>query len=241
MNQQLHEQLASYIGKELDVFSHAVNWKRYWKSKIRPFMGKTVLEVGAGIGGTTVVACDETFDYWLGLEPDVEMASNLQKQKSSGQFCSVCEFQAGTILDLLPNQLFDSIIYIDVLEHIEHDRAELENAAKHLKSGGHLIVLSPAYQFLYSPFDKAIGHYRRYTRKTLISLTPTNTKIANAFYLDSLALLLSMGNKYVLESSQPTLHQIQLWDSMIIPVSRYADWLFGYNFGRSIISIWQRA
>src|SRR5258708_15937906 len=63
----------SYIGDELDVFSKAIHWKHYWKRKIAPYMGKTVLEVGAGIGCTTRVICDNSFDYWLCLEPEAGM------------------------------------------------------------------------------------------------------------------------------------------------------------------------
>ena len=62
------------------------------------------------------------------------------------------------------DERFDTILYIDVLEHIDDDLGELARSATHLRPGGHLIVLAPAHQALYSPFDKAIGTSAATTR-----------------------------------------------------------------------------
>ena len=68
------------------------------------------------------------------------------------------------------------MLYIDVLEHIEHDLDELARAASHLAPGGHLVVLAPAHQALFSDFDRAIGHYRRYNRAGLQKLAPAGLR-----------------------------------------------------------------
>ena len=57
---------------------------------------------------------------------------------------------------------FDTILYISVLEHIEKDTEELEIALTKLKKNGHIIICVPAHNYMYSKFDKEIGHYRRY-------------------------------------------------------------------------------
>ncbi len=230
----------SYVGRELDVFSKAVNWKRYWKQTILPYMGKTVLEVGAGIGGTTRVICNDSFDYWLGLEPDAAMFQYLQQGKLDGNFPACCNFQQGTIEDLGAEEHFDSILYIDVLEHIENDADEVCRAATHLNPSGHLIVLSPAYQWLYTPFDAAIGHYRRYTRRTLRMLRPPQCSLCTCFYLDSIGMLASLGNKLLLRASQPSEQQILFWDSALVGLSKKIDPLLFFQLGRSIIAVWKR-
>src|SRR5579859_7336876 len=230
----------TYVGQELDIFSRAVHWKNYWKQKISPFLGKTVLEVGAGIGATTRVICDDRFESWLALEPDGQMAQYLNRAKAKGEFPANCTFQQGTIADLPAEAKFESILYIDVLEHIECDADEVKNAAAHLSPGGHLIVLSPAYQWLYTPFDAEIGHYRRYTAKVLERLTPPGCAIQRCFYLDSVGLLASLTNKWFLHSEQPSVQQILFWDTFIIPVSRGIDRLSQFRFGRSAVCIWQR-
>ena len=88
------------------------------------------------------------------------------------------ELLTGTIADILDRpQRFDAVLYIDVLEHIEDDRGELERATRLLREGGYLIVLSPAHQWLFSPFDEAIGHFRRYDRRSLGALQPAGTAL----------------------------------------------------------------
>lgn len=230
-----------YVGDELEVFKHATNWKRYWGSQIRPYLGKRVLEVGAGIGGTTRVLLSNEYDYWLGIEPDATMLQELLQQQAAGLYPDYCEFRAATVQELAADEVFDSILYIDVLEHIEADAAEVQAAATHLRIGGYLIVLSPAFQFLYTPFDEAIGHYRRYTRNTLTRLTPSDCRVIQSTYLDSVGMLASLANLLFLRAAQPTVQQILTWDRGMIPLSRYLfDWLVFHRFGRSILCIWEK-
>ena len=68
-----------------------------------------------------------------------------------------------SITDAAP---FDTILYVDVLEHIADDAAELARARRLLTPEGNLVVLAPAHQSLFSPFDAAVGHYRRYDERT---------------------------------------------------------------------------
>ncbi len=155
-----------YIGSELEIFRHAKNWKAYYGAKIRPFFGRDVLEVGAGLGATTETLCGGGENRWVCLEPDKEMAGEIEAKIRAGALPANCEAAALTLEELDEAEKFDSILYIDVLEHIEDDRAEVLAAARHLRAGGHLIVLAPAHQFLYTPFDKAIGHFRRYNKRS---------------------------------------------------------------------------
>lgn len=149
--------------------------------------------------------------------------------------------RVGVVADLPEAELFDTIIYADVLEHIEDDRGELERAARHLAPGGHIIVLSPAHQWLFTPFDTAIGHFRRYDRRSLGAVRPPGTEQVRLFYLDSVGVLASAANRFLLGSAHPTRAQIQTWDRLMVPASRLIDPLFGRNLGKSIIGVWRRA
>lgn len=229
----------TYIGSELELFAHAQNWKRYFGSVIAP-LGPRVLEVGAGLGSTTAALCDGTQDEWLCLEPDRSLLDEVQARIQRGNLPACCHPRAGTVSELTPDERFDSILYIDVLEHIEDDHAELARAAAHLHPGGRLVVLSPAYPFLFSPFDKAIGHYRRYTRASLAALTPPGCRQSKLLYLDSVGLLTSLANRLFLHQSLPTQAQILFWDRRLVPLSRLLDPLIGFRAGRSVISIWER-
>jgi SAM-dependent methyltransferase len=127
------------------------------------------------------------------------------------------EIVCGTLESLEASQ-FDTIIYIDVLEHIENDRKELEAAAALLRAGGRLIVLSPAHQRLFTPFDAAIGHFRRYSRPMLRSISPSSLRLEQVWYLDSVGLLLSAANLLFLRQSMPTKAQLALWGQCVIPL-----------------------
>jgi hypothetical protein len=135
---------------------------------------------------------------------------------------------------------FDTLLYMDVLEHIEDDRGELARAAGMLSPGGHVIALSPAHNGLFTPFDKVIGHYRRYTRATLRALTPPTLKPVRIEYLDSVGLLASLANRLVLRQSMPTASQIAVWDKGMVRVSKLLDPLLGYNLGKSVLGVWKR-
>lgn len=228
-----------YVGAELDLFAAVHNWKSYWSSQIRPFIRGEVLEVGAGIGVNTPYLDRGGNQRWVCLEPDaqlaVRMAGNLRQSTNSRRY----EIVRGTIQDLRAES-FDTILYIDVLEHIEHDREELESAAMLLRAGGRLIVLAPAHQSLFAPFDAAIGHYRRYNRRMLRNISPVSLRLEKLWYLDSAGLLLSAANRLLLSQSMPTKVQLAFWDRCVVPISRVLDPCLFSSAGKSVVGTWLR-
>jgi len=228
-----------YAGSELDLFSAAWNWKAYWSRQIKPFLTGDVLEVGAGIGSNTRFLDPGGAGRWVCLEPDPGLSGQLVKTLSETEQRSAYEIVCGT-LELLVNQQFDTIIYIDVLEHIDNDSEELTQAAAHLRPGGHLIVLSPAHQRLFSPFDAAIGHCRRYNRRMLRAISPANLRLERMRYLDCAGLVLSAANVFLLRQSMPTKAQLYFWDHWVVPVSRVFDKILLYSVGKTIIAVWRR-
>lgn len=230
-----------YQGTELELFEHAVNWKSYFKDQLKRFVHGSVLEVGAGLGGTTPSLITLPHSTWTCLEPDPVLTAQLYEKIAKGVLPTSIVVESKCINELPSDSLFDTILYIDVLEHIEDDKSELVNALAHTTAGGHVCVLSPAHQYLFTPFDSAIGHFRRYNRNMLAALTPPNSELVNLRYLDSVGMCASLGNKLVLQKSQPTLSQIRLWDRSMVPISRYLDPMLGYRLGKSILAIWKKS
>ena len=224
-----------YIGTELYLFEKAQNWKKYWSSMISLHMSGDVLEVGAGIGTNTKFFANADFKKWVCLEPDLELLEEARKRNPGNRY----EFIAGTIADVKDS--FDVIFYIDVLEHIKDDAAEMKRAADHLKSNGTLIVLVPAHQWLFSPLDTAVGHYRRYTKRSLIAAVPSALELERLVYLDSMGLFASLTNKLLLRQKMPSLAQIHTWDSFLVPVSKILDPLLGHTIGKSVLGVWRRS
>ena len=227
-----------YPGNELELFQHATHWKKYFSRCIQPYLGKQVLEAGAGIGGTTTLLNNGAASLWLLLEPDPSMSKILEEKIATGELPPNCYVRTGTIETL--HEKFDTIIYIDVLEHIEADGDELRKAAAILQPGGHVIVLSPAFQSLYSPFDKAIGHYRRYNKKRIKQITPGGLQLISNRYYDSVGYFASLMNKLLLRKKYPTQQQVSLWDKWMVPVSTVTDKLVFHGFGKSIIAVWKK-
>lgn len=228
-----------YEGQELDVFAEASHWKQYFKSILLHYIGQCVAEVGAGLGATTAILCDGKQDTWLCIEPDEKLKLQIDKKISSGQLPACCQTSRVLIPDLDPGRQFDTILYIDVLEHIQEDAVELREASQHLAPGGTLIVLSPAHQFLFSEFDHSIGHFRRYNRESLLALTPSGCQVERVYFLDSVGMGTSLANRVLLKQSKPTLQQILFWERFLLPLSRFIDRLTGYHFGRSLVFVWR--
>lgn len=222
-----------YAGFELAIFEKALHWKRYWSSLIAPYVSGDVLEVGAGIGANTEALTQFPHHSCTSLEPDAALAAQIRIRGPRHRKL------IGTLADV--DESFDTILYIDVLEHIEDDRAELMQAAAHLKPAGHVIALSPAHAALYTPFDKAIGHFRRYSRKSLReAAAPSGLRPVKMQYLDSAGLLASAANRLVNSTPTPAEWQILAWDRCFVPVSRLLDPVLRYSVGKSILAVWKR-
>jgi SAM-dependent methyltransferase len=230
----------TYIGSELELFATATVWKSYLRQRLSPYLGADVLEVGAGLGGTARFLCRGDHNRWVCLEPDPALAGQVEQTIREGGLPPCCSTVVGTLDQLRSAPPFDTIVYIDVLEHIEDDRGELARAALLLEPGGHVIVLAPAHNWLYTPFDKVIGHYRRYSRPALRALTPRALKLVRMDYLDSVGLLASLANRLVLRQSMPTRRQIVVWDKGMVPLSRLLDPILGHNVGKSVLGIWKQ-
>ena len=226
----------TYIGTELELFARAKNWKNYLRFLLKKYIKGRVLEVGAGIGNNTKLLSNSQYSHWLCLEPDPELFQVLKDSIDSNDLINF-KAQNGTVNSLDARQVFDSILYIDVLEHIQEDRRELIETSKHLDIGGNLIILSPAHQWLFSPFDRAIGHYRRYNKRSLKAVIPDDIEIVKQAYLDSVGLMASLANKLILKQTQPTLKQIKVWDKFMVSVSRKLDPFLGYQVGKSILLV----
>lgn len=234
-----------YVGTELDLFAAARSWKAYWSREIAPFLRGRVLDVGAGLGATAeILARRPGVTHWTCLEPDRRFAAALAAKAAAGTLPAHVRACHGTLASYTGScgdpEPYDAILYIDVLEHVREDRAELARAAAALAPGGALVVLAPAHPRLYSPFDAAIGHERRYTSASLRAVAPEGLRLVRLRYLDSVGLAASFANAALLRQTMPTARQIAVWDRLMVPLSRRVDPLIGYRAGKSVLAVWTR-
>lgn len=229
-----------YIGNELEIFAHARHWKKYINDQLSPYIRNNVLEVGSGPGNNTKNLYKPGISSWLCLEPDKFLIDQVQEKIRQKILPDSIETLHGTIGEIPSSRLFDSILYIDVLEHIEDDKGELMNACSHLEKSGRLIILVPAFQSLFSNFDRKIGHFRRYKKNGLKSLIPQGMKIEKLDYLDSSSMLVSLAARYFNKSGESSLQQVMFWDNYFVPFSRLIDPIFSFSFGKSLAGVWKK-
>jgi len=232
-----------HTGGELELFAEARRWKRYFADVLAPHLRGHVLEVGAGIGGTLrALAQSRGVEAWTALEPDPKLLARLAGVAHDVEGARRIPVRAlgGTLAELPAAECFDAVVYVDVLEHIEDDRAELERAFERLRPGGRLVVLAPAHAALFSEFDRQVGHQRRYDRSSLSACAPERARLVALRYLDSVGLLASLGNRLLLRAPLPSRGQIRVWDGIMVPASRVLDVLSLGKLGKSVVAVWER-
>ncbi len=142
----------------LEVMSTATWYNKWLFEMSSKHLGEKILEIGSGIGNFTemlaknhdVTATDINKDYLRILKSDIKNADSGFGDLEKNDF-------------FFKTTKFNSIIAFNVLEHIRGDRKAIRNAFNLLKKNGKLIVIVPAHMFLFSNFDKSLGHFRRYT------------------------------------------------------------------------------
>lgn len=178
-----------YIGDDLEDMSSAVNYYDWILEKFRPYVGKRIVEVGAG-SGTVSKKLIEKFnpESFVGIEPSPEVHARLaQNLKDYSNTKTI-----GNFLPKVKDQLDrpDTFFYINVMEHVERDQEEVQTVFDTLPSGGHMLVFVPALQAIYGEFDRKVGHYRRYHKGQLKKLFDNvGFEIRELHYVDMLGII----------------------------------------------------
>ena len=144
-----------YLGKELEMFDSANIWRKYVYLLIKKYLKEDILEVGAGIGSFTNNYRDNFKNITI-TELDKKNIRELKRRFKKSKIKITSQYTEQV------KKKFNTILYMNVLEHIKNDKKEIKSALKKLKSNGHLIILVPAHNELFTKFDKEIGHHRRY-------------------------------------------------------------------------------
>jgi ubiquinone/menaquinone biosynthesis C-methylase UbiE len=228
--------VSRYVGMELEFFSYAANFKRYWLQIFSSHIQKqdNLLEVGSGIGSNAKYFTNLAHKYY-GIEPDGNL---VKKSIENNENFNFIHGELKT-LDRSFEKEFNLIAYIDVLEHIEDDKGQIKLAARFLKEDGYFLVVVPAHQYLFSNFDKSVGHFRRYSIKSLNELIPQDFKIITSHEFDSIGFFIALVVNRILNPGGLQKRGILLWDKLI-PISKVIDKIIRYKKGKSIILIAQK-
>jgi len=153
----------------LDLLADTYNYNHWVYSLLRPYIGDRVLEVGAGIGNLTrfLLQCERV----VCLEPD---RNNIAALNQLAQVHLNLKIIGATVETFsrrqLPSSGVDTVICVNVLEHIEDDTYATRRMVSTLRKEGRLLLYVPACQWAYGVLDASLGHLRRYSKQRLYEL-----------------------------------------------------------------------
>ena len=230
-----------YIGKDLEAMSFAVNYHRWIFEEISAYLGKNIIEVGAGIGSFSQMLLECDPDTLSLVEPSgmyeqlaVAFAEN-GRRTSVGIYNSIFAEVADEIVS---EKAPDSIIYINVLEHVEDDRHELKLIHQALRDGGKCILFVPALQALYGNFDKKLGHFRRYGKCELEQkCAEAGFTILRSTYFDFAGVLPWFVKYRVLRSEDLGGGAVEAYDRLVVPIFKRIESMVKVPIGKNILLI----
>jgi SAM-dependent methyltransferase len=231
-----------YIGRDLEAMSIATNYYQWIVEEYKPYIGKYIAEVGAGTGNFSKFLINETnIKRLTAFEPSLDMYSILKKRfKDDNRVEPVNAFFRNTSNNQF-KYTFDSIIYINVLEHIMDDEGELTFAYDTLKHKGHILIFVPALSGLYSQFDKTIGHIRRYSKQDLsILVQKSGFSIIKNKYFDIIGII-PWYIAFVLMKKILTSGNVSLYDRFIVPVTRKFENIITPPIGKNLLLVGKKS
>ena len=132
---------------------------------------------------------------------------------------------------------FDTIIALNVVEHIENDNEAIQNCYQMLKPNGKLIILVPAFQKLYNTLDKELGHFRRYTKISLGNLLEKeNLKVVHTSYFNSTGIPGWFFAGSILRRKLIPENELLIFNKLV-SIFRLFDKITKYYFGLSVIAV----
>ena len=222
-----------YNGFELDIFDAAKKFRKYQIDILKNYIKDPFLEVGPGKGGFVNLYRKFTNNITL-IEPDNKLFQSLKKRFRKTDI----KIKNHTIKK--ERLKYQTIIYFDVLEHIEDDLNEVMLASARLKKDGRLIFNVPAHQLFYNQFDKSVGHFKRYSKKDFMIMEKmTNLKIQKLIYYDSIGLIFLILNKVFKLKDGNLKNKIYLWN-ILIPLSRFIDKVTFNKLGKSLFCVFTK-
>lgn len=235
-----------YIGRDLEAMAFAENYHSWILQIFEPYLGKRIVEVGAGTGAFSELILRRAPESLSLVEPSREMFRILGERLKLGDgggrvraYNSVFAEVAGRIKE---EQAPDSIIYVNVMEHVADDAAELAAVHRTLCEGGRAFIFVPALRWLYGSFDKQVGHHRRYGKSELEEkCRRAGFRVLKSGYFD-LAGIVPWWVKYcLLKSDKMEAGAVEFYDRYVVPAAKRIETLLRPPVGKNIILVAEKS
>lgn len=231
-----------YAGKDLEAMSFAVNYHRWILSIFEPYLGTRVVEVGAGRGSFSELLLARDLKSLSLVEPSWTMYQQLCRRiKELRPSLTVQTYN--DIFENVASQIRstdkpDSIIYVNVLEHIADDVNELRIINNTLDPGGRLYIFVPALKWLYGSYDRQINHFRRYTRSELEEkCVAAGFKVITSKYFDLPGVFPWWVKYRLIQSKQMEPGAVRFYDQRVVPIAKALESKLNPPFGKNVLLV----
>jgi SAM-dependent methyltransferase len=231
-----------YPGHELEFMEFAVNYRRWILDRLRPYLGHRIVEVGGGTGAFSQLLLGTHPEALTVLEPSTNMFPVLAQRLAAIDPGGSARAQQCTLDQALMRfpeiSNADSILYINVLEHIEDDEQELRTVYSALAPAGRVLIFSPAMRWLMGKVDRQMGHFRRYHRDELTrKCLSAGFQIRVATYVDLLGVLPWWVRYCLLKSNRMEDKSVRLYDRCVVPLARVLESAITPPCGKNVLVI----
>jgi len=236
------DQIHEYVGRDLEAMSFAVNYHEWILEIFKPFLGKRAVEVGAGSGSFSEMLLRCQLRSLAVVEPSTKMFSQLTARIDSLRTpadVSVYNATFGEVaLEIKKSHHPDSIIYVNVLEHIEDDGHEITMIHDTLDASGRVFIFVPALPWLLSAFDEEIGHFRRYYKDELeAKCRRAGFRTLLCRYFDFSGILPWWVNYRLLNSKKMSGEAVKYYDRYVVPVAQAFESIVTPPIGKNLIVV----
>ena len=234
---------ADQAGAEtLEIMEAAPRYNSWQFSRVAPYLGRRICEVGAGIGSMSALIADSRPDLLVLTDTDPYYRGVLQDRFASSPEVVVDQLTLPDVSagDRYQHYALDTVVALNVIEHIAGDVAALGSIAAMLRPGGRAVILVPAFQELFGSLDRELGHVRRYTRTSLSRrMREAGFRIERAFYFNLVGTIGWWVNARLRQVPRIPVDQVRYFDTLI-PMLRLEDRV-PLPFGLSVIAIGARS
>jgi 2-polyprenyl-3-methyl-5-hydroxy-6-metoxy-1,4-benzoquinol methylase len=223
--------------RNFEQLSEAKKYYRWFADSVQPFVGQKVLEIGCGEGNISELFLDKAQVHGIDLE--AEYIANIKKRfsKRSNFSAEVADINDSETRLRLARGNFDTIICFNVLEHIEDDAAAVRYLYDILAPGGSVIILVPAFNSLMSEYDLLVGHYRRYTKRTLFAtVREAGFEVKRVFYFNALGAFGWLVTYKWRKRREPGTGSVALLE-FLVPFLKRVEQIIPMPFGLSVIAV----
>jgi SAM-dependent methyltransferase len=231
----------SFATADLEVMSDAQNYVQWIFSElVAPHLGRSVLEIGAGIGTfSTRIAATPSVEWLTCVEIDPSCAAAARRALAAVPVRNPVEHIVGDYLgSALPKDHYDSALLINVLEHLHDDRAAVRKARSELRMDGSLVIFVPAFELLMSGLDRRLGHYRRYTAGSLRHLLEGAGFTVTALrYYNLVGFLGWLWRFRILGRTAQSPGLVRFFDRVILPVQLGVERTLPLPLGQSVYAV----